>query len=63
MQKAREILRLKKAGHSLTDSAKSIGRGKTTVSEVLSQAENSHLLYPIDLSDAEYMSKLYTTTI
>ena len=41
MLKAREILRLKKAGLSLT------------VSEVLSRAEKAHISYPIDLSDKE----------
>jgi len=63
MLKAREILRLKKAGLSLRDIAKSTGCGKTTVSEVLSRAGNAHILYPIDLSDKELMSKLYPPAV
>jgi DNA invertase Pin-like site-specific DNA recombinase len=40
--KAREILRLKKAGLSLRDIAKSTGCGKPTVLEVLSWTERAN---------------------
>ena len=63
MLKAREILRLRKGGLSLRDIAKSTGCGKTTVSEVLSRAENADISYPIDLSDKELMSKLYPPAV
>jgi len=63
MLKAREILRLKKAGLSLRDIARSTGCGKTTVSEVLSRAEKENISYPIDLSDKELMSKLYPPAV
>jgi transposase len=59
MLKAREILRLNKAGLSLRDIARAAGCGKTTVSEVLGRAEKAKLSWPIDLNDKELMSLLY----
>jgi len=59
MLKAREILRLDKAGLSLRDIAQAAGCGKTTVSEVLARAEKAKLSWPIDLNDKELMSMLY----
>lgn len=59
MLKAREILRLKKAGLSLRDIARASGCGKTTVSEVLERAEKAKLSWPVDLNDKELMSLLY----
>jgi transposase len=63
MLKAREILRLERAGLSLRDIAQALGCGKTTVSEVLGRAEKAKLSWPIDLSDKELMSKLYPPAI
>lgn len=59
MLKAREILRLKKAGLSLRDIAKSCSCGKTTVSEVLERAEKANIKWPLDLNDKKLMSLLY----
>ena len=59
MLKAREILRLKKAGLSLRDIARATSCGKTTVSEVLARAEKVKLSWPIELNDKELMSLLY----
>lgn len=59
MLKAREILRLKNAGLSLRDIAKSCRCGKTTVSEVLTRAERAKISWPIDLNDKKLMSLLY----
>ncbi|MFO7928247.1 MAG: IS21 family transposase [Candidatus Humimicrobiaceae bacterium] len=59
MLKAREILRLKYAGLSLRDIAKSCRCGKTTVSEVLARAEKAKIGWPIDLNDKKLMSLLY----
>jgi lambda repressor-like predicted transcriptional regulator len=43
MLKVRKILRLKKAGLSLRDIAKSTGCGKKTLSEVLSRADKADI--------------------
>ncbi len=59
MLKAREILRLDRAGLSLRDIAQSCRCGKTTVSEVLTRAKKTNIGWPIDLSDKELMSLLY----
>ena len=59
MLKAREIMRLERAGLSLRDIAKSCSCGKTTVSEVLARAKKVKISWPIDLSDKELMSRLY----
>jgi transposase len=62
MLKAREILRLKKAGLSLRDIAESCSCGKTTVSEVLERAEKANIKWPLDLNDKKLMSLLYPPT-
>ncbi len=62
MLKAREILRLKKAGLSLRDIAESCNCGKTTVSEVLARARKANIFWSIDLSDKKLMSLLYPPT-
>jgi len=59
MLKAREILRLNRAGLSLRDIAQAAGCGKTTISEVLGRAEKAKLSWPIVISDKELMSLLY----
>jgi transposase len=57
--KAREVLRLNRAGLSLRDIAQALACGKTTVSEVLGRAEAAKISWPIDISDKELMSLLY----
>jgi len=59
MLKAREILRLERAGLSLRDIAQATSCGKTTVSEVLTRTKRAKISWPIDLSDKELMSLLY----
>jgi len=59
MLKAREILRLNRAGLSLRDIAESCSCGKTTVSEVLVKAKKASVKWPIDLNDKQLMSLLY----
>ena len=59
MLKAREILRLSRAGLSLRDIAQSCSCGKTTVSEVLAKAKKASIKWPIDLNDKQLMSLLY----
>ena len=59
MLKAREILRLDRAGLSLRDIAQSLSCGKTTVSEVLGRADSAKISWPIDLNDKELISLLY----
>jgi transposase len=59
MLKAKEILRLDRAGLSLRDIAQSTSCGKTTVSEVLGRAKESKISWPIDLNDKELVSLLY----
>lgn len=60
MLKAREILRLKhEAGLSLREIGKSCNCGKTTVSEVITLAKKSGLVWPVELSDKQLMSLLY----
>ncbi|MEA2015333.1 MAG: IS21 family transposase [Actinomycetota bacterium] len=62
MLKAREILRLKKAGLSLRDIAQSCSCGKTTISEVLARARKAKIKWPLDLSDKKLISLLYPPT-
>jgi len=59
MLKAREILRLNRAGLSLRDIAQSCRCGKTTVSEVLSRAKKAKISWPVDLNDKKLMSLIY----
>ena len=63
MLKTREILRLR---HELGLSLREIGQvcscGKTTVSEILMRAKRAEIMWPIDLSDKQLMSKLYPPT-
>lgn len=63
MLKTREILRLR---HELGLSLREIGQvcscGKTTVSEILMRAKRAEIVWPIDLSDKQLMSKLYPPT-
>ena len=60
MLKTREILRLR---HELGLSLREIGQvcscGKTTVSEILMRAKRAEIVWPIDLSDKQLMSKKY----
>ena len=60
MLKTREILRLR---HELGLSLREIGQvcscGKTTVSEILTRAKDAEIVWPIDLSDKQLMSRLY----
>jgi len=59
MLKAREILRLNRAGLSLRDIAESCSCGKTTVSEVLARARKTNIRWPLDPNDKKLMSLLY----
>jgi DNA-binding transcriptional MerR regulator len=60
MLKTREVLRLR---HELGLSLREIGQvcscGKTTVSEILMRAKRAEIVWPIDLSDKQLMSRLY----
>jgi len=61
MLKAREILRLKhEVGLSLREIAQACNCGKTTVSEILKRAEKVGITWPIELSDKQLLSRLYS---
>ena len=60
MLKTREILRLRhELGLSLREIGQACNCGKTTGSEILIRAKNAEIMWPIDLSDKQLMSRLY----
>jgi len=60
MLKTREVLRLRhELGLSLREIGQACNCGKTTVSEILIRAKNAEIMWPIDLSDKQLMSRLY----
>jgi transposase len=61
MRKTREVLRLKAAGQSNRAIARSVGVGRTTVSEYLSRARAAGLGWPLppELTDAELEGRLF----
>jgi len=63
MLKTREILRLR---HELGLSLREIGQvcscGKTTVLEILLRAKRAEIVWPIELSEKQLMSRLYPPT-
>jgi len=63
MLKTREVLRLRhKLGLSLREIGQACNCGKTTVSEILTRAKKVEIVWPIDLSDKQLMSRLYPPT-
>ena len=60
MLKTRQILRLRyELGLSLREIGQACNCGKTTVSEILTRAKDAEIVWPIDLSDKQLMSRLY----
>ena len=49
-------------GLSLREIGQACNCGKTTVSEILTRAKNAEIVWPIDLSDKQLMSRLYPPT-
>ncbi|RLC38503.1 MAG: hypothetical protein DRH33_04430 [Candidatus Nealsonbacteria bacterium] len=63
MPKTRQILRLRhELGLSLREIGQACNCGKTTVSEILMRAKDAEIVWPIDLSDKQLMSRLYPPT-
>ena len=63
MLKTRQILRLRyELGLSLREIGQACNCGKTTVSEILARAKDAEIVWPIDLSDKQLMSRLYPPT-
>ena len=60
MLKTRQVLRLRyELGLSLREIGQACSCGKTTVSEILMRAKRAEIVWPIDFSDKQLMSRLY----